>query len=62
MMFSRAIVIVVAMDKEVLRWHCIFSFAVSSCYQVHRSKPKMVQKIGTDFLVSQVLKSPEFLS
>jgi len=33
LMFSKAIVIVVAMDKEVLHWHCIFSLAVS-CFAV----------------------------
>jgi len=50
------------MDKEVLHLHCIFSFAMS-CFptKLIRRDPNGT-KIGADFLVSQVLKSPEFLS
>jgi len=43
-MFNKAIVIVVAIDKEVLHWHCIFSFAVA-CFAEARSGTK----IGADF-------------
>jgi len=36
LMFNKAVAIVVAMDNEVLHWHCMFSFAVSCCCQIHR--------------------------
>jgi len=52
LMFNKAIVIAVAMDKEVLHWHCIFSLAMFLfCYHIHRSRPTMVQTwVGADFL------------
>jgi len=61
-MFSKAIVIVVAMDKEVLHWHCIFNFPVS-CFAISfiGRGPKQYTN-WCWFFVYQVLKSHEFLS
>ena len=62
LMLNRAIVIVVAMNKQVLHWHCIFTLPVS-CFAIKFIGwgPKRY-KNRCWFFVSQVLKSPELLS
>jgi len=66
-MFSKAIAVVVAMDKEVLHWHCIFSFAVS-CFAIKfiDRGPKLCYKNRCWFFgisgPEKYWKSREFLS
>jgi len=59
LMFSKAIAIVVAMDKEVLHWRCIFRFTVT-CFGIRfiGRSPKWYKNRWW-FFISEILNSPE---